>query len=106
YEWDASGNRTKAGNATFTYDERNRLLSGDGTDYTYTARGTLATSTKAGATTSYTFDAFDRLIADGDSLYSYDALDRLTSRIRGTAKQAFAYSGLGNDLAAITDSGG
>ncbi|MGW4960625.1 RHS repeat-associated core domain-containing protein [Nonomuraea sp. NPDC004186] len=106
YEWDAAGNRTKAGNATFTYDERNRLTNGDGTDYTYTPRGTLATSIKAGATTKYTFDAFDRLIADGDSLYSYDALNRMTSRIRGTAKHTFAYSGLGNDLAAITDSGG
>ncbi|GAA3211481.1 hypothetical protein GCM10020216_016130 [Nonomuraea helvata] len=106
YEWDAGGNRTKAGNATFTYDERNRLTSGDGTDYTYTPRGTLATSTKAGATTNYTFDAFDRLIADGDSLYSYDALDRMTSRIRGTTKQTFAYAGLSNDLAAITDSSG
>jgi RHS repeat-associated protein len=106
YEWDAAGNRTKAGNATFTYDERNRLTSGDGTDYSYTPRGTLATSTKAGATTSYTFDAFDRLIADGDSLYSYDALGRIASRIRGTAKQTFAYAGLGNDLAALRDSGG
>ncbi|MEU6715642.1 RHS repeat-associated core domain-containing protein, partial [Nonomuraea sp. NPDC046802] len=106
YEWDAAGNRTKAGNATFTYDERNRLTSGDGTDYTYTARGTLASSTKAGVTTNYTFDAFDRLIADGDSLYSYDALDRMTNRIRGTAKQTFSYAGLGNDLAAITDSSG
>ncbi|MEU7855206.1 LamG-like jellyroll fold domain-containing protein [Nonomuraea sp. NPDC049141] len=106
YEWDKAGNRTKAGAATFTYDERNRLTTGDGTDYTYTPRGTLASQTKAGATTNYTFDAFDRLIADGDSLYSYDGLDRLTSRIRGTAKQTFAYSGLGNDLAAITDSGG
>ncbi|MGI5287197.1 LamG-like jellyroll fold domain-containing protein [Nonomuraea polychroma] len=106
YEWDAAGNRTKAGNATFTYDERNRLTSGDGTGYSYTPRGTLATSTKAGATTSYTFDAFDRLVTDGDSLYSYDSLDRMTSRIRGTAKETFAYSGLGNDLAAITDSGG
>src|SRR5690606_36061260 len=25
YEWDASGNRTKAGSATYTYDERSRL---------------------------------------------------------------------------------
>ncbi|WP_220448352.1 LamG-like jellyroll fold domain-containing protein [Nonomuraea diastatica] len=105
YEWDAAGNRTKAGDKTFTYDERNRLLTGDGSTYTYTPRGTLATQTKAG-TTTYTFDAFDRLIADGDSIYAYDALDRLTSRIHGTTKQTFAYSGLGNDLAAITDSGG
>ncbi|MCA2220564.1 RHS repeat domain-containing protein [Nonomuraea aurantiaca] len=102
YEWDKSGNRTKA----YTYDERNRLTSGDGTGYTYTPRGTLATETKAGATTNYTFDAFDRLIADGDSLYSYDALDRVNSRIKGAAKQNFAYAGLSNDLAAITDSSG
>ncbi|WP_443156296.1 LamG-like jellyroll fold domain-containing protein [Nonomuraea sp. KM88] len=106
YEWDAAGNRTKAGDKTFTYDERNRLLTGDGSTYTYTPRGTLATETKAGTTTGYTFDAFDRLIADGDSVYAYDALDRLTSRIRGTTKQTFAYTGLGNDLAAITDSSG
>ncbi|MBB5081894.1 RHS repeat domain-containing protein [Nonomuraea endophytica] len=106
YGWDASGNRTKAGTKTFTYDERNRLMSGDGVDYTYTPRGTQATETKAGATTQLTFDAFDRLIADGDSLYNYDALDRVTSRTRGTAKQTFAYSGLGNDLATIADTSG
>jgi RHS repeat-associated protein len=105
YEWDASGNRTKAGSNTFTYDERNRLTSGDGSDYTYTPRGTLASQTKNGTITSYTFDAFDRLIADGESLYSYDALDRVTSRIRGTTNQTFTYSGLGNDLAAISASG-
>ncbi|MEU8251611.1 LamG-like jellyroll fold domain-containing protein [Nonomuraea sp. NPDC048916] len=103
YEWDASGNRTKAGANTYTYDERNRLTSGDGSTYAYTARGTLASETKNGTTTQLTFDAFDRLISDGDSLYSYDALDRLTSRIRGTSHQTFAYSGLGNDLAAISD---
>jgi RHS repeat-associated protein len=105
YEWDAAGNRTKAGNATFTYDERNRLTSGDGTDHTYTPRGTLATQTKNGTTTQLTFDAFDRLLADGDSTYSYDALDRVTSRIRGTTNQTFTYSGLGNDLATISAGG-
>uniref|UniRef100_UPI001182073E RHS repeat-associated core domain-containing protein n=1 Tax=Nonomuraea indica TaxID=1581193 RepID=UPI001182073E len=69
-------------------------------------RGTLATQTKNGTTTQLTFDAFDRLIADGDSLYSYDSLDRVTTRTRGTTKQLFTYTGLGNDLAAITDSAG
>ncbi|MEV7807695.1 LamG-like jellyroll fold domain-containing protein [Microbispora sp. NPDC088329] len=106
YEWDAAGNRTRAGAATFTYDERNRLTSGDGTDYSYTPRGTLAGRTKNGATTTLTFDAFNRLITDGDSLYGYDALDRVTSRIRGTAKQTLAYAGLGNDPAALRDGGG
>ncbi len=105
YEWDAAGNRTKAGDKTFTYDERNRLTSGDGSTYTYAARGTLATETKNGATTSYTFDAFDRMISDGDSLYAYDALDRLVSRITGPTKQTHLYAGLGNDLAGVSVGG-
>ncbi len=106
YAWDASGNRTKAGDKTYTYDERNRLTSGNGTTYAYTPRGTLATETKNGQTTNLTFDAFDRLIADGDSLYTYDGLDRVTSRTRGTTKQTFTYSGLGNDLAKISETSG
>ncbi|NUW38303.1 hypothetical protein HTZ77_43945 [Nonomuraea sp. SMC257] len=106
YEWDAAGNRTKAGDKTYTYDERNRLTSGDGSTYTYMPRGTLATETKNGATTQLTFDAFDRLIADGESLYSYDSLNRVTTRTRGTIKQTFAYIGLTNDLATVSDSSG
>ncbi|MGN9787367.1 LamG-like jellyroll fold domain-containing protein [Nonomuraea sp. ZG12] len=103
YEWDAAGNRTKAGDKTYVYDARNRMMSGGGSTYTYTARGTMASETKDGTTTQLTFDAFDRLIADGESVYSYDALDRVTSRIRGVTKETFAYSGLSNDLAAIVD---
>ncbi|MEV6038914.1 RHS repeat-associated core domain-containing protein [Nonomuraea sp. NPDC052116] len=105
YEWDAAGNRTKVGDKTFTYDERNRLTNGDGTDYTYTARGTLASQTKNGTATQLTFDAFDRLIADGDSVYAYDVFDRVTSRISGPTKQTHLYAGLSNDLAAISVSG-
>ncbi|MEU1731730.1 LamG-like jellyroll fold domain-containing protein [Streptosporangium sp. NPDC020145] len=106
YEWDDAGNRTKAGTTTYTYDERNRLLSGDGTDYTYTPRGTTATETKAGATRNLGFDAFDRLISDGDVTYGYDALGRVVSRSKGTDQQRYVYSGLTNDIAAVTDSVG
>ncbi|MFI6508036.1 LamG-like jellyroll fold domain-containing protein [Streptosporangium sp. NPDC050855] len=106
YEWDASGNRTKAGADTFVYDQRNRLTSGAGTDYTYTPRGTTATETKAGVTRTLTFDAFDRLTSDGDATYGYDALDRMTSRTKGSAQQRFTYSGLSNDLVTTTDGSG
>ncbi|MEV4800426.1 polymorphic toxin-type HINT domain-containing protein [Nonomuraea sp. NPDC049421] len=107
YEWDASGNRTKAGNKTYTYDERNRLTEGDGSTYTYTPRGTLATQTKNGVTRNLTFDAFDRLINDGDATYTYDAFDRMATRQRsGAAQQHFAYAGLDNDIIAITDQTG
>ncbi|WP_204053231.1 LamG-like jellyroll fold domain-containing protein [Microbispora siamensis] len=106
YGWDAAGNRIKAGNDTFTYDERNRLTSGAGTNYTYTARGTLATETKDGLTKQYSFDAFDRLISDGDVSYTYDALDRITTRTRQGTTSNFLYADTGNDLVAVTDSAG
>lgn len=106
YEWDAAGNRTRAGEATFTYDERNRLIEGDGVTYTYTPRGTVATETKDGTTRTLAFDAFDQLITDGDLTFTYDALGRVTSRTKAGATQNLLYSGLGNDIAAITDGGG
>ncbi|WP_326644220.1 polymorphic toxin-type HINT domain-containing protein [Streptosporangium sp. NBC_01755] len=103
YTWDDSGNRTTAGAKTFTYDERNRLISGGGTDYTYTPRGTTATETKAGVTRDLTFDAFDRLISDGDATYGYDALGRMTSRTKGADQRRFVYSGLENDITTVAD---
>ncbi|MEV0628661.1 polymorphic toxin-type HINT domain-containing protein [Nonomuraea wenchangensis] len=107
YEWDDSGNRTKAGDKTYTYDERNRLTEGDGSTYTYTPRGTLASQTKNGATRYLTFDAFDRLINDGEAVYTYDAFDRMATRQKsGGAQQRFLYTGLDNDIVAITDAAG
>jgi len=106
YEWDASGNRTRAGSETFAYDQRNRVTTGGGTDYTYTPRGTLATETTGGVTRNLTFDAFDRLVADGDATYAYDGLGRLASRTQGGQVENFAYSGLENDVVAVTDETG
>ncbi|MET9066097.1 RHS repeat domain-containing protein [Streptosporangium sandarakinum] len=106
YEWDDAGNRTKAGDKTFVYDERNRLLSGGGTEYTYTARGTVATETTGGVTKNLVFDAFDQMVSDGDATYGYDALGRMTSRTKGAAQQRFVYSGLSNDIVTVTDGAG
>ncbi|MFI7438334.1 LamG-like jellyroll fold domain-containing protein [Nonomuraea indica] len=106
YKWDASGNRIKAGDKTFTYDERNRLTTGDGTDYAYTPRGTLASKTKNGTTTHLTFDAFDRLLNDGNAVYTYDAFDRVATRKGQSEEQRFLYAGLDNDIIAITNSTG
>jgi RHS repeat-associated protein len=106
YTWDAAGNRTKIGDKTFNYDERNRLTSGAGSDYTYTPRGTLATKSSQGTTQTLVFDAFDRLISDGATTYTYDALDRLTTRKSGAAEQRFVYSGLENDIVSVTNAAG
>ncbi|MFI6921780.1 RHS repeat-associated core domain-containing protein [Nonomuraea spiralis] len=106
YAWDASGNRIKAGTKTYTYDERNRLTEGDGSTYTYSPRGTLASQTKNGTTRNLTFDAFDRLINDGDATYTYDAFDRMATRQNNAGQQRFVYAGLSNDIIAITDQNG
>ncbi|MFD6420903.1 LamG-like jellyroll fold domain-containing protein [Streptomyces sp. NPDC060198] len=96
YEWDDAGNRTKAGNAASTYDARNRLLNDGTTTYTYTPRGTLAsTSRPAQATRPLTFDAFERKITDGIESFAYDSLDR----VRGSEQATFTYDGGSNDLA-------
>ncbi|MBE3013439.1 DNRLRE domain-containing protein [Microbispora sp. NEAU-D428] len=106
YEWDASGNRTRAGNDTFTYDERNRLVSGAGVDYTYTPRGTLASASKDGTVRAFSFDAFDRMVGDGNADYTYDALDRMTGRTKGGATTRYVYADMSNDVVAVTDAAG
>ncbi|MEU6206246.1 LamG-like jellyroll fold domain-containing protein [Micromonospora musae] len=94
YEWDASGNRIKAGSKTATFDERNRLISDGDYTYTYSARGTLRGRTSSGLTEQFSFDAFDRLTAAKDETYQYDGLDRVVSR----TGNAFVYAGLADDV--------
>ncbi|MFF4779561.1 RHS repeat-associated core domain-containing protein [Microtetraspora fusca] len=102
YGWDAAGNRIRAGDETFDYDERNRLTSGDGYTYTYTPRGTLAESSN-GRVQITKFDAFDRLIQDGTATYDYDALDRMATRTESGQTTKFAYDGQTNNLTSVTD---
>ncbi|MGP4021731.1 LamG-like jellyroll fold domain-containing protein [Actinomadura sp. 3N407] len=94
YEWDDSGNRTKTGETTATFDERNRRTTDGSATFAYTPRGTLASKSNPGdPTTTYDFDAFDRLVTSGGTSYAYDGLDRLATR-NGTP---FTYAGLGSD---------
>ncbi|WP_165950160.1 DNRLRE domain-containing protein [Actinomadura sp. GC306] len=102
YEWDASGNRTKAGATTYTYDERNRLTSDGTSGYTYTGRGTLKTI----GGTGQKFDAFDRLIQEGTVDYRYDALDRIATRTGDSGATNFVYATQENDVTAVTDDTG
>jgi RHS repeat-associated protein len=93
YGWDDSGNRTRAGLKTATYDERNRLLTDGDYTYAYTPRGTLASKTSSGLAEEFSFDAFDRLVSAAGQSYAYDGLNRVTNR-NGTA---FTYAGFEQD---------
>jgi RHS repeat-associated protein len=102
YTYDEAGNRTGNGSTTYTYDQRNRLVSDSaGVGYGYTARGTLSTVNGSSATYTTTSDAFDQAVsqtaAGGTSTYDYDALGR-------ALRTGFAYTGTGNDLAADQNS--
>jgi RHS repeat-associated protein len=78
YAYDDAGNRTSAAGKTYSYDERNRLVSDSaGGGYSYTARGTQATG--PGGTT-LTADAFDRTLTDSASTFAYDSLDRVATQ--------------------------
>ena len=97
YAYDASGNRTQNGAKTFSYDQRNQLLSqSGGTSYAYTARGTLRLTSGPGGVYNTTADAYGQVItqqaAGGNRTYTYDALGRVV-------KTGFKYSGLSNTLA-------
>ncbi|MDX2813402.1 LamG domain-containing protein [Streptomyces sp. PA03-5A] len=94
YEWDKSGNRTKVGGVTSTYDARNRLTSDGTSTYTYTGRGTLSGVTTNGVTRTVGFDSFDRLMLDGTTTYRYDALDRAMASGAAT----FTYDGGSTNL--------
>ncbi|WP_203904805.1 ricin-type beta-trefoil lectin domain protein [Virgisporangium aliadipatigenens] len=106
YGYDQTSNRTTVtgpgGTRTTAYDARNRALSSTGggksdEQRTWTARGTLRTVTSAGSATTYTNDAFERLIQVAAPIntttYTYDALDRVAQR-NGTA---LAYVDLSNN---------
>lgn len=96
YEWDAAGNRTRTGDKTATYDERNRLLSDGDYTYTYTPRGTRATRTSSGLTENFAFDAFDRMTGALGQTYVYDGLNRLMSN----GGSMFTYAGLSDEVVA------
>ncbi|GLY01344.1 LamG-like jellyroll fold domain-containing protein [Actinoplanes sp. NBRC 101535] len=95
YAYDKSGNRLQNGDHLFTYDARNRLLTGDGSTYTYTARGSLRYAGSAETKTDAFGQVASQAAASGGTVqkYEYDALGRVV-------KDGFSYTGSDNDLAA------
>ena len=96
YGWDDAGNRTSVNDGTttdtYTYNARNRLVTGPQGNYTYNARGGL-TAGPGSYTASY--DGFGRITSASQggtsATYTYDALDRVATTTDG-ASSTFAYA--------------
>jgi len=89
YTYDQAGNRITENNITYSYNNLNQLISkSDNTTYTYDLNGNLTTKTKENQTTTYNWNAYDKLTLiiqpDGKEIrfvYGADGLRR--ERIEG-----------------------
>jgi RHS repeat-associated protein len=92
YTYDKVGNRkTSAQFSNWSYDANNRLLSYNGTAFTYDQNGNTLSKTKDAQTTSYTYDYENRLLSVNYGLstvdYSYDPFGkRLSKTVDGATK--------------------
>ena len=105
YTLDAAGNRTKVEEFSgrvvdYAYDDTDKLLeeritNQDGStsviSYTYDKVGNRLTKTEDGVTTTYMYDANNRLIQEDDIVYRYDDNGNLTEKIGVDEQVHYAY---------------
>lgn len=110
YAYDDAGNRTSAGETTYSYNALNQLTeSSDGTTYSYDGAGRLV---EKGAllTTTYEWNALDELVGVDTGLqevtYTYDALGRRAARSAPSGTQGAHYGDLTDVPILDTDSEG
>ncbi len=84
----------------YTYDALNRLIQEEITDpvagnetitYTYDAVGNRLSKTDSQGTTTYTYDANDRLLTAGNTTYTYDDNGNLTGQTESGATTTYTY---------------
>jgi len=115
YGYDANGNRVSgynnAGGILAYYDAQDRLTSWNGTNYTYTANGELASKNNAGAVTSYSYDVLGNLMSA--ALPNATTVDyvidgrnrRVGKKVNGTLVQGFLYKDQLNPVAELDGAG-
>lgn len=101
YSYDNNGNRlscTEQGNQAnnYSYDGDNRLLTasyanGVFESYSYDPAGNRSSLTTDGNTTSYTYDAGNRLTKAGTAIYMYDANGNLISKSDNGQMTSYTY---------------
>lgn len=77
---------------SFTYDERNRLLTINGASIQYNERGQLTQGPLNGEQTSFGYDRFGRFNQAGNDNYGYDMEDRLRFSFENNQITYFAIS--------------
>ncbi|HEV2342780.1 MAG TPA: Ig-like domain-containing protein [Actinocrinis sp.] len=100
YTYDAAGNRLTGPGGTSTYDAANRLLSDGANTYTWNGEGDVATKTDTAshATTTYAWDADNRLVGTslstgGGTTEKYDPFGRLVSETSGAQTTTYLWDG-------------
>ena len=111
YEYDAAGNRTKAGSVTYSFNALNQLTeASNGTTYTYDGAGRLIKKKDGSVTTTYGWDPLNELTSVNDGshevTYSYDALGRRSVRKESSATQVAHYGDLTDVPTLDTDAEG
>ncbi|MES9969102.1 MAG: RHS repeat-associated core domain-containing protein, partial [Candidatus Thiodiazotropha sp.] len=108
YEYDSNGNRTHVnGSLVATYDEQDRLLTYNGSNYSYTVNGELSEKTESGVTTQYTYDVLGNLMQvrlPGDDVIDYiidGSNRRIGKKLNNELVQAFLYKDQLNPIAEL-----
>lgn len=110
WQYDAAGNLTNAGSATYSYDALNRLKQHGSTSYAYNGDGVLVAQTANSVTTRYTQDLAAPLsqilqISQGSASTHYlYGLERLAA-LSGSTRTWYAADALGSLRRTLTDSG-
>lgn len=96
YACDSLHNRIAKDRTTYTLNALNQLMNAGNESYTYDKRGNLKTKKAAQKTTTYRYDAEDRLVAikeDQETRYLYDAFHRRIAKIEGNKTTRYFYVG-------------
>ena len=110
YTYDPAGNRITQNSLTYSYNNLNQLISkSDNTNYAYDLNGNLITKTTPNGSTTYSWNAFDKLtsviLPDGKEIkfvYGADGLRR--ERIESGERVNYLLDGL-SVLCEFSDSG-
>lgn len=100
---------------SYTYDELYRLsreqitdgvVTSATIDYTHDEAGNRVTRTENGRTTTYTYDANDRLLSDGSTTSTYDDNGNLIGQATNGTHTAYQYNARNQLIQASTSQGG